>query len=348
MSEKKENKTESILKDPHAPEVSYDVQSPEEIGVEIDKAYLESKLMLISIIGNWPELAFPDEEDISIFDQYENEDVSEILGRFEDGSAKTLYNVLTNDWSFSDIELGVFLDALADGETYDFYLDPEHLEAYFEITDVIDEYMSRHDYTEVIGQYIDEMNDPVRAKDIIESGQIPRIITFDVSAYYSPTEEQGYYGKTSKDKETKETMYDEEGNKIYRLLTYDEAIELNGKGEVVKSGLDVAEGMIAASENYPDGTKIYLPGFGMCDVQDRGGDIVQAGEREYEYDRIDVWMGRGGPARENARDFGRDNFIEALVFGGRAEISREMEKDGWFYRIPEKAEQVAEMAEMEE
>ncbi|MDP4007829.1 MAG: 3D domain-containing protein [Candidatus Peregrinibacteria bacterium] len=219
----------------------------------------------------------------------------------------------------------------------------EDLKRFYEIKAVFDEYMSRHDSDPVIERQIDVLNDPIKIREIIELGLIPRIVTFDVSAYYSPIEGQRSYGKTSKDEGTNETMYDEDGNKIYRQIKFGEAKALNGKGEVGKSGMSVFRGMVAAPDNanYPYGTKIYLPGIGMCDVQDRGGAIVKAGGRGNEFDRLDVWMGLGDAARENARDFGRDNFIEALVFGPREDIEAEIEGDSWLDRDPSGGEMIS-------
>lgn len=216
-------------------------------------------------------------------------------------------------------------------------------EYFAEIKAVFDEYMSRHESNPVIAKQIESLNDPEKIREMIDLGLIPRIVTFDVSAYYSPVEGQRSYGKTSKDEETNETMYDEEGNKIYRRIKFGEAKALNGKGEVGKSGAPVFRGMIAAPDNadYPYGTKIYLPGIGMCDVQDRGGAIVESGERDNEFDRLDVWMGFGDAARENARDFGRDNFIEALVFGPREDIDPEIEDGSWLDRDPGGGEMVS-------
>ncbi len=48
--------------------------------------------------------------------------------------------------------------------------------------------------------------------------------------------------------------------------------------------------MIAAPSSYAFGTQIYFPGWGVGQVEDRGGAIVEKGERvEASYDRIDIW-----------------------------------------------------------
>jgi 3D (Asp-Asp-Asp) domain-containing protein len=51
--------------------------------------------------------------------------------------------------------------------------------------------------------------------------------------------------------------------------------------------------MIATPSTYQFGQQIIIPDRGIGEVHDRGGAIVQAGERGYEHDRIDIWMGHG-------------------------------------------------------
>ncbi len=94
---------------------------------------------------------------------------------------------------------------------------------------------------------------------------------FIVTAYYSPLPNQQYYIT---------------GN-------YKDELILNGKWIAGASGEKVFSGMLAAPWKYPFGTKIYLDGLGIGSVEDRGGAIVQAGKRWYNYDRIDVWVGYG-------------------------------------------------------
>jgi hypothetical protein len=285
-------------------------------------------------------------------DNEETEEEISVFELLEDGESQSLYYSLIKDWRFTGMRASVLRDILADESAHEFYTDAANLERFHEIQGVFDDYMSRHDDNSVIGRQIDDLRDPIKIREVIETGLIPRIVTFDTSGYYSPLppyseefpEGQKAYGLTSKDKKTKKTMYDEKGNKIYRPIEHGEAIRLNGKGEVVRSGLDVAEGMIAAPENYPYGTKIYLPEIGMCDVQDRGEAIVKAGERDNKYDRLDIWMGHGDLARENARDLGHRD-IEAIVFGPREDIKAEMEEGTWLDRDPRRPEQIAEAGE---
>lgn len=42
---------------------------------------------------------------------------------------------------------------------------------------------------------------------------------------------------------------------------------------------------IATSSDYPFGTKLYIEGIGECVVEDRGGSLIQSGER------IDLFIG---------------------------------------------------------
>ena len=63
--------------------------------------------------------------------------------------------------------------------------------------------------------------------------------------------------------------------------------------------------MLAAPKNYKFGTKIYLEGLGVGSVEDRGGAIVNAGNRWYKNDRIDVWVGTGDEGLRRALYWGK-------------------------------------------
>jgi len=91
---------------------------------------------------------------------------------------------------------------------------------------------------------------------------------FIVTAYYSPLPNQDYYLK---------------GN-------YEAEKRLNWKWIRWASWKKVFSGMLAAPKNYNFWTKIYLEWLWIWEVADRGGAIVNAGKRWYNYDRIDVWM----------------------------------------------------------
>jgi 3D (Asp-Asp-Asp) domain-containing protein len=112
---------------------------------------------------------------------------------------------------------------------------------------------------------------------------------FVVTAYYSPLPDQSLYLRGS----------------------YEADIRLNGNGTNGASGKEVFEGMIAAPKTYAFGTRIELSGIGIGIVEDRGGAIVTAGERGYDADRVDIWMGEG-----------EDGLIRALTFGKRTVYGR--------------------------
>jgi len=62
---------------------------------------------------------------------------------------------------------------------------------------------------------------------------------------------------------------------------------------ITASGARAKKGTIAADPRYPFGTKIYVPGYGWGEVQDRGSAI--------RGDRLDVFF----PSRKEALEWGR-------------------------------------------
>lgn len=101
---------------------------------------------------------------------------------------------------------------------------------------------------------------------------------FVITAYYSPVEGQCCYVKGG-----------ETADKI-----------LNGQGISGADGTGVYPGMIAAPSSYAFGTRIELPGIGIGTVHDRGGAIVEQGEKH----RLDIWVG-----------YGEEGLARALAFG---------------------------------
>jgi 3D (Asp-Asp-Asp) domain-containing protein len=93
--------------------------------------------------------------------------------------------------------------------------------------------------------------------------------------------------------------------KSYATGSYAGDIRLNGRGTHGASGQPVQDGMIAAPKTYAFGTKIALDGLGTMTVLDRGGAIVKAGQRGYEHDRIDIWMGKGDAGLTQSLRFGK-------------------------------------------
>ncbi len=106
-------------------------------------------------------------------------------------------------------------------------------------------------------------------EDVSQTINIPEQTFFVVTAYYSPLPWQNYYLR---------------GN-------YEDEVILNGRWVRGASGKEVFPWMLAAPKNYNFWTKIYLEWIGIWEVADRGGAIVPAWERWYNYDRIDIWMG---------------------------------------------------------
>lgn len=136
--------------------------------------------------------------------------------------------------------------------------------------------------------------------------EYPYTQTFTITAYYSPLEGQEYYVTGS----------------------YDGDIRLNGSGVNSADGTPVYPGMVAAPSVYDFGTKMYIPGVGMCAVHDRGGAILEAGERDYSYDRLDIWMGYGDTGLQRALNWGvRD--VEVTVYGIDPTIEEEVYLEGY-------------------
>ena len=106
---------------------------------------------------------------------------------------------------------------------------------------------------------------------------------FVVTAYYSPLPNQEYYLK---------------GN-------YEAEKRLNWEGIRWASGKWVFSGMLAAPKNYTFWTKIKLEWLWIWEVADRGWAIVNAGNRGYQSDRIDVWVWYGDEGLRRALYWGK-------------------------------------------
>ena len=128
-------------------------------------------------------------------------------------------------------------------------------------------------WTKTLEALQDQFNDRfINALNLIEK-QKPTLgeRDFVVTAYYSPLP----------------------GQSRYTTGTYAGDIRLNGGGKVTASWKGVFPWLLAAPRNYDYGTKIYFEGIGVWVVEDRWGAIVNAGERWYSSDRIDIWMWYG-------------------------------------------------------
>jgi len=113
---------------------------------------------------------------------------------------------------------------------------------------------------------------------------------FRVTSYYSPVEGQDFY---------------------YRSNVQDEWT-LNGRWIAWASWAPVFNGMIAAPSSYAFGTKIYFPGWGIGQVEDRWWAIVHKWERNQQYDRIDIWAWKGEEWLERALSFGVQ-YLDAYI-----------------------------------
>lgn len=81
-------------------------------------------------------------------------------------------------------------------------------------------------------------------------------------------------------------------------MVYEETVDITAycpSGNLTASGtVPVAYHTIAASEKYDIGTELYIEDIGYCIVEDRGGPLIQSGER------IDLFVN----SEEEAIEFG--------------------------------------------
>lgn len=114
---------------------------------------------------------------------------------------------------------------------------------------------------------------------------------FVVTAYYSPLSNQKYYLT---------------GN-------YESEKRLNGQGIRWASGKAVFSWMLAAPKNYKFWTKIYLEWLWIWEVSDRWWAIVNAWNRWYSYDRIDIWVWYGDEWLRRALYWGKRTIKWSLI-----------------------------------
>lgn len=100
------------------------------------------------------------------------------------------------------------------------------------------------------------------------------------------------------------------GQQRYATGSYESELILEGNGTNGADGTQVFVGMIAASKQYPFGTKVYIPGFGMGEVHDRGGAI--RGQC-----RLDIWMGKGDLGLSRALAWGKRTVVCRIFMPGR-------------------------------
>ena len=141
---------------------------------------------------------------------------------------------------------------------------------------------------------------------------------FTITGYYSPLPDQNFYITGD----------------------YESEKRLNGQGIRGADGTPVYPGMIAAPKSYPFGTKICIPNFGCGTVHDRGGAIVEQGERKLaKYDRLDLWMGYGEEGLLRALAWGVPS-VECELFGIDAEV-----KDSVSFQVPMPLNQIIDLPE---
>jgi 3D (Asp-Asp-Asp) domain-containing protein len=94
---------------------------------------------------------------------------------------------------------------------------------------------------------------------------------------------------------------------------------------ITASGKKAEGKMLAAPRKYPFGTRVYIPGYGISEVQDRGGAIRAAGERVngkvLKYDRFDCLM----PSHAAARKAGR-RIERVYVYSPEQKLSKQLTK----------------------
>lgn len=98
---------------------------------------------------------------------------------------------------------------------------------------------------------------------------------FHITAYYSAIPWQERYSYSSS---------------LWRYRTYAEAIRMQWKWTNWASWKEVFPWMLAGPRNYEFGTKIELEWIWVWEISDRWSAIVNAGERGFDNDRIDIWM----------------------------------------------------------
>lgn len=108
--------------------------------------------------------------------------------------------------------------------------------------------------------------------------------TMIITAYYKPCENQRKYATGS----------------------YEAEIRLNGTGELTSSETVPRVGTVAADQRiFPKGTILYIPGYGLGTVEDKGGKI--------KGNRLDVFFGECDLARELAMNFGTRKRVKVKI-----------------------------------
>lgn len=103
------------------------------------------------------------------------------------------------------------------------------------------------------------------------------------------------------------------GQNRYTTWSYSWDIKLNWWWKTTASWKWVFDWLLAAPANYEFGTKIEFEWLWVWVVEDRWWAIVNAWERNHEYDRIDVWMWYGDEWLERALKWGKRKVLWKVV-----------------------------------
>jgi 3D (Asp-Asp-Asp) domain-containing protein len=107
----------------------------------------------------------------------------------------------------------------------------------------------------------------------------------------------------------------------YVLGSYQRETRMEGN-DTTASGQKTAILGVAAPPSYPFGTRIYIPGYGLSTVVDRGCDIQEAGvgskcpglaNTKAPHDHIDIMVGRGDAGREAMKGW-HGKIVEAKIY----------------------------------
>lgn len=143
--------------------------------------------------------------------------------------------------------------------------------------------------------------DAFAASDATPNATFPYTDTFAITGYYSPLPDQEFFITGD----------------------YESEIRLNGRGVRGADRTEVYPGMVAAPPKYPYDTKMKIPGVGTVAVHDRGGAIVESGERGQSHDRLDIWMGQGTEGLFRALTWGK-KVLDVVVFGVNQDVREEV------------------------
>lgn len=79
---------------------------------------------------------------------------------------------------------------------------------------------------------------------------------------------------------------------------YYQKLRMNGRGLETSSGTVPKKGTIAADPRFfPEGTRLFIPGYGIATVEDTG-QLIKG-------NKIDLFMGNGAQAYNKSMDFGK-------------------------------------------